>query len=615
MNRPIAQAAVSTTYFERSRVLHSDAECRFHDARGTTTISRIYQPVCVTTSVRNFTLMDVTLDADSGLIFQDGKVIPEASYFPREGTHERSNVVTLTDDEDTIIGYNNVHYAYQHWLTQCVPAIDWSLRQQRMRPARLLLPPLDPWQEEFLDLLGYAGVPRVILAPGTVYRIPRAEYSEFLNGSTSFFVCMSAYDTMRRLLDRLPPADRRHSMLFVPCSNPYYGSIANAAAVTEWLRQHDVLILDKAISTAERINLFRNAEVVIGPVGEDLADVVFCKPGTLMWEWMPEHHENASFNRLAQAAGVDYWGDVFESDARSTVALDWTVEESLFARRMAEISRRLALRSPGDPATARREVENATAGKPIDELVVAFESLGDNCEFGLVQRWAGAEPLGLLRFAGITLDRLLQGLKEEFSGVGTADTLEIYLAGEAPREYMVHETSLDIKYHTNITEAQIGPEELRQREARRLGFLRRKMLADLASGEKIWVWREMTAADAERLRPLVKLLRRFGPNTLLWVVAADEGHAPGTLERLDEGFLKGYVERLAAYADATDISPESWYVMLEKAYDQCHRQQAGTAEVSAPAQPLSAMEILAQSRAEPPAKPAGARRWFSRLRS
>jgi hypothetical protein len=141
------------------------------------------------------------------------------------------------------------------------------------------------------------------------------------------------------------------------------------------------------------------------------------------------------------------------------------------------------------------------------------------------------------------------------------------------------------------------------------------MLADLASGEKIWVWREMTAADAERLRPLVKLLRRFGPNTLLWVVAADEGHAPGTLERLDEGFLKGYVERLAAYADATDISPESWYVMLEKAYDQCHRQQAGTAEVSAPAQPLSAMEILAQSRAEPPAKPAGARRWFSRLRS
>jgi hypothetical protein len=482
-----------------------------------------------------------------------------------------------------------------------------------------VLPPLAPWQEEILEILGYAGVPRVTLMPGTVYRIPRAEYSEFLNGSTSFFVCMSAYDTMRRLLDRLPPADRRHSMIFVPCSNPYYGSIANAAAVSEWLRQHDVHILDKGISAAERINLFRNAEVVIGPVGEDLTDVLFCKPGTLMWEWMPEHHENVSFNRLAQAAGVDYWGDVIESDARSTVALDWTVEEGIFARRMAEISRRLALRSAAAPANARRVVDIATAGKPIDELVVAFESLGDNCEFGLVQRWANAEPLGLFRFAGITFDRLLQGLEDEFSGLGTADTLEIYLAGEAPREYMVHETSLDMTYHTNRNEAQTGPEALRQSEALRLGFLRRKMLADLECGEKIWVWREIAAADAERLRPLVKRLRGFGPNTLLWVVSADEGHAPGTLERLEEGFLKGYVERLAAYADATDISPESWYVMLEKAYYECYPQPAETAEAPgpAPARPLPAIEILVQSRAEvqpeTPAKPAQARSWFSRL--
>lgn len=32
------------------------------------------------------------------------------------------------------------------------------------------------------------------------------------------------------------------------------------------------------------------------------------------------------------------------------------------------------------------------------ELVARFESLGDNCEFGLVQRHFGAEPVGVFRF-------------------------------------------------------------------------------------------------------------------------------------------------------------------------------------------------------------------------
>ena len=36
------------------------------------------------------------------------------------------------------------------------------------------------------------------------------------------------------------------------------------------------------------------------------------------------------------------------------------------------------------------------------DLVLQFESIGDNCELGLVQRRAGSEPLGLLRFAGST---------------------------------------------------------------------------------------------------------------------------------------------------------------------------------------------------------------------
>jgi len=36
---------------------------------------------------------------------------------------------------------------------------------------------------------------------------------------------------------------------------------------------------------------------------------------------------------------------------------------------------------------------------PLNELMLRFESLGQNCEFALLQRQCSAEPLGLLRFS------------------------------------------------------------------------------------------------------------------------------------------------------------------------------------------------------------------------
>jgi hypothetical protein len=605
--RPIAEAAGAISFIERSRIYRSGAEIRLNDALLQHAAGPSFKAVGITTTVRNYTIIDVVLDAATGLLFQDQIVIPETSYFPgeqagRDSTLHRNELVRLDVMEDIIIGFNNAHWGYQHWLTQCIPAIDWALRQQRTRDVRLALPPLAPWQENILDVLGYSQIQRITLKPNTFYHFPHVEYSAFLNGATSFGVCLSARDTALRILDRLPSTKPPYPILFVPCSNPYYGAIRNEDEVTDVLRRRGVHVVDPSLGTGERINLFRHADVVIGPLGQGLSDILFCKPGALLWEWMPEHHQNASFNRLAQAAGVDYWGDLFKSDPIAEAPGRWLVDVDTVTHRLFEISQRLALRAAGTNGTASRHPGNHAVGKPIEELMLAFESLGDNCEFGLVQRHAGVEPLGLLRFAGMSLRKLVVALELKFDGLGSIDTVTICPAGEpGRRELMVHETFLDTRYHTFILEGEIDASELREREAKRLGFLRRKMLEDLAVGEKIWVWRELGMTDPTRLQPLLNVLRILGPNILLWVVGADDDHQSGTVERLDHDFIKGYVERLAPYENATDIRPISWFEVCQQAHDLIFpdQEQPVLTEqlVVPPTGPLSAMEFLTRNQA------------------
>lgn len=210
---------------------------------------------------------------------------------------------------------------------------------------------------------------------------------------------------------------------------------------------------------------------------------------------------------------------------------------------------------------------------PLGELMLRFETLGDNCELGLVQRRAGAEPLGLLRFSGfhipleIRLERLVEALDARFEGLGQLETVRVELAGEVgPREYLIKESAFELMSHSFKAEGSVDPEELRRQEAIRLQFLRRKFLDDLATGEKLLVWKANDPPAEADIQRLAEALGRLGPNTLLWVVEAAADHPAGTAEVKRPGLLKGYVERFAPYANATDISYESWFAMCAEAH-------------------------------------------------
>jgi hypothetical protein len=210
------------------------------------------------------------------------------------------------------------------------------------------------------------------------------------------------------------------------------------------------------------------------------------------------------------------------------------------------------------------------------DLVVQFESIGDNCELGLVQRMAGAEPLGLLRFSGTPLRNLLRAMRARFQGI--ADPHHVLVQAEHG-EYMVKLTRYDFNYHAHIKADAMPADVLHQQQCRTVRFLADKLITDLENPSKILVFRQnevLTAADFVDLR---SALAAYGPGILLWVQEARPGHPPGTVDRVDDRLLVGYVHRLAAREDVPDLDYGSWIRVLRAAYAMIrgtddHRQPA-----------------------------------------
>jgi len=219
------------------------------------------------------------------------------------------------------------------------------------------------------------------------------------------------------------------------------------------------------------------------------------------------------------------------------------------------------------PGIDLKEWVTRRTGLRLPELAAGFESIGDNCEFGLVQRRCDTEPLGLLRFTGSLSNDIVRGIDREFEGIGEPEDITPRLEGEAGnREFMIHERKYGLIYHTFVYEGERTADLMRQQEATRLKFLRRKFLEELDAGEKIFVFKRGTPIAESEILPLFLALNRRRPNTLLWVVPEEPGHPSGSVEVLMNGLLKGYIDRFAPGDNAHDFSFEAWVKLCVNAY-------------------------------------------------
>jgi hypothetical protein len=212
------------------------------------------------------------------------------------------------------------------------------------------------------------------------------------------------------------------------------------------------------------------------------------------------------------------------------------------------------------------EWATAHTGLTVPQIALKFESLGENCEFGLFQRRCDSEPLGLLRFSSTFMRNLIRGIDNGFEGLGEIEDIEPRLEGGTPKEYMIHEKKYGLVYHTFVYEGQRSIWLMREQESARLKFLRRKFREELQATDKIFVYKfESNVSEAEIL-PLYMALNRYSEATLLLVVPFERDRPAGTVEVVMPGLLKGYIDRFAPSEDARDLSFDGWLRVCANAY-------------------------------------------------
>lgn len=219
--------------------------------------------------------------------------------------------------------------------------------------------------------------------------------------------------------------------------------------------------------------------------------------------------------------------------------------------------------APLDPETLVPANELSDA-----DLMGQFASLGDNCEFGIAQRYSGANPMDLLRFSGTSIDGLLRGLETGFAGIDELDHMEFDLRpADRGLEYVMRQRGFQMQAHTTIMEGDMPPARLFSREIKKLGLLSRLLMEDMTSARRIFVFKNNHDAGGAYGPQVLERLRRWGPNTLLHVVGSSAHHPPGTVEQAGEGLIRGYIDRFSPYENAQIRPSDVWRDLCRASYD------------------------------------------------
>lgn len=192
---------------------------------------------------------------------------------------------------------------YYHWLFHTLPRLK-LLEASGVAWDRIVAPRGQRFQRESLDLVGIAAsriiaepnlhleadtlvVPTLVDAPGD----PRPWVSQFLR--ERLLAPAGSGGARRRIYISREKRDRRRVVNEAELA---------AALETEGFERFSL----EDLSLLDQIALFRDADMVVGPHGSGLANLIFCGPETRVVELFGPDYINHCYRALAHRLGLDY---------------------------------------------------------------------------------------------------------------------------------------------------------------------------------------------------------------------------------------------------------------------------------------------------------------------
>jgi hypothetical protein len=194
------------------------------------------------------------------------------------------------------------HHNFFHWMLEILPRLSLLDQAEHLRHLPLILPRSAPgFVKTSLELTGY--LDRVHFMEDGVYRFEKLHLLSRL--------CPRVVISPRAIawLNQNFPAQevRPRRRLYISRADASIRYVTNEAEVQSVLTEFGFeTIVMSQYSLAEQVQLFREAEVVVGPHGAAFSHTAFMQEGTTFIELFQAGHNNPCFYRIANLRNLKY---------------------------------------------------------------------------------------------------------------------------------------------------------------------------------------------------------------------------------------------------------------------------------------------------------------------
>jgi capsular polysaccharide biosynthesis protein len=288
-------------------------------------------------TARLYRFHDVVLDRTHMVLLHRGRIIAQTCYLQSEAALaalavRTDELVRLPKGPVYIPCFDHWDANYYHWTAHSIPALHVIRQRYADGGICLLLPPLRPSQADSIRLVGADRFDAVTTEAGRQYALPQAAYLDIVAGSLDFSVSALSAAAYARVsasvADRTAPAAK----LYIDRSGSQSRSVPNEAALAALMQARGFSVVrPETMTLSAQVALFRAASMVVGLHGAGLANIAYCRPGTLVYEIMPAHNLNPCYMVLALQGGLRYWTDMFETGAPPGHTQPWARDLDLQA--------------------------------------------------------------------------------------------------------------------------------------------------------------------------------------------------------------------------------------------------------------------------------------------